>query len=217
MILEIDEIYKRAIPYREYFGVMKLTKKQMEDRIAFAEYMENELVTIYYLFSTMKKLDVTNDKLIKKELEQVYLDALNYSGIAFDDYLLERARTFALEFYTTTKDHVGNILTDSTLTPSQKWYLSADRLMFNAENEANTALNYSEYRDAVKRFKYKTWNTENDERVRPTHVPLEGQTIPITDTFVVGDTLMRFAKDVEYAAESPEEIVNCRCTTTYHN
>ena len=217
MILKIDEINKRAIPYKEYFGVMNLTKKQIEDRIRFSERMEDELLTFYYLFSMMKDLSVSNDKILENQLRQVYLDVLVSVGVEPDDYLTERANTFAIEFVAVTREHIGDILLDKDLTPAQKWYLSADRLMFNAENEANTALNYVEYKDAVKRFKYKTWHTENDERVRPTHVPLEGQTIPITETFVVGETLMRFAKDVEYAADSPEEIVNCRCSTTYHN
>lgn len=95
------------------------------------------------------------------------------------------------------------------------WYISQDRAMYNAENEANTVLNYKDYKEAAQKYKYKTWHTENDSRVRMTHVPLEGERIPITDMFVVGESLMRFPKDLEYAADSPEEYVNCRCSVTY--
>lgn len=97
------------------------------------------------------------------------------------------------------------------------WYLSDDRAMYNAENEANTVLNYKDYKEASLKYKYKTWITENDSRVRQTHIPLEGETIPIADMFVVGEALMRFPKDIEYASDYPEEIVNCRCSIKYSN
>lgn len=100
---------------------------------------------------------------------------------------------------------------------SNGWYLSEDRAKYNAENEANTVLNYKDYKEAAQNYKYKTWITENDIRVRDTHIPLEGETIPISDMFVVGEALMRFPKDIEYAADSPEEIVNCRCSIKYSN
>lgn len=102
---------------------------------------------------------------------------------------------------------------DVLMATNDGWFISPDRAVFNAENEANTVLNYKDYKEAKGNFK--TWITENDERVRPTHIPLEGEKIPIGDLFVVGEALMRFPKDLEYAADYPEEIVNCRCSIKY--
>ncbi len=204
MILPIDEI-NRSIPYREYFGIMALTEKQKKDRIAFAERLEDELFLIYMLFSTLKDYSVTDDKIIVRQLTQAYLDVVSTFAIPQDDYILEIAALFATDFVRTTIKHI-----------EEAWYTSQDRVMYNAENEANTVLNYKDYIDAIgKGYTRKTWITENDLRVRDTHIPLEGETIPISDLFVVGNALMRYPKDLEYAADSPEEIVNCRCSIKY--
>ncbi len=203
MILPIDEI-NRSIPYREYFDVMNLTEQQKKDRIAFAERLEDELFYIFLLFSTLKDYSVTDDKIIVRQLTQAYLDVVSSFAIPQDDYILEIASLFAVDFVRATLKHIEDA-----------WYTSQDRVMYNAENEANTVLNYKDYIDATKKYKYKTWITENDSRVRETHVPLEGETIPINDLFVVGDALMRYPKDLEYAADSPEEVVNCRCSIKY--
>lgn len=203
MILPIDEI-NRSIPYREYFDVMNLTEQQKKDRIAFAERLEDELFYIFLLFSTLKDYSVTDDKIIVRQLTQAYLDVVSSFAIPQDDYILEIASLFAVDFVRATLKHIEDA-----------WYTSQDRVMYNAENEANTVLNYKDYIDATKKYKYKTWITENDSRVRETHIPLEGETIPINDLFVVGDALMRYPKDLEYAADSPEEVVGCRCSIKY--
>lgn len=206
MRLGIDEINKRSLPYKEYFGVMNITKKQIEARIALAERLEDEFFNILMLLSTLKEHSVTDDGITEKQLSQAYIDALISVGVEPDDYILELAAVFAAGFILATKEH-----------PTDKWYTSNDRVVYNAENEANTVLNYTDYKDAVKNFKFKTWHTENDSRVRETHIPLEGTTLPIESYFIVGNALMRFPKDTELAENAPEEIINCRCSITYSN
>lgn len=202
MILPIDEI--RSIPYKEYFGIMNLSEKQKKDRIAFAERLEDELLTIFLLFATLKEYSVDNDNLIVEQLKSAYLTVSQSFGAPQDEYLIGLAEYFAMEFIRATRQHIDD-----------EWYTSEDRAVFNAENEANTVLNYKDFADAKKVYTHKTWRTENDNRVRPTHVPLEGETIPIDDLFVVGEALMRYPKDVEYAADNLEEIVGCRCSISY--
>lgn len=202
MILPIDEI--RSIPYKEYFGIMNLTEKQKKNRIAFAERLEDELLLIFALFGTLDEYSVSNDNLIVEQLKNAYLTVSLSFGVPQDDYILELAEIFALGFVETTRKHI-----------QEAWYTSEDRAVYNAENESNTVLNYKDFTDAKKNHRYKTWITENDNRVRATHVPLEGETIPIDDLFVVGEALMRFPHDYEYAADYPEEIVNCRCSIKY--
>lgn len=202
MILPIDEV--RSIPYKEYFGSMSLTEKQKKDRIAFAERLEDELLLIFALFGTFNDYSVTNDNLIIEQLKDAYLTVSASFGVPQDDYILELSELFAVGFVDTTRKHI-----------QEEWYTSEDRAVYNAENESNTVLNYKDFSDAKKNHRFKTWITENDNRVRATHIPLEGETIPIDDLFVVGDALMRFPKDIEYAADYPDEIVGCRCSIKY--
>lgn len=58
----------------------------------------------------------------------------------------------------------------------------------------------------------KTWLATEDERTRPTHRIADGQTVKLTDRFMVGGAPLHFPGD---PAGPPEEIINCRCTTTY--
>ena len=255
MILPIDEINKRSIPYKEYFDIMKLSKKQKDDRIKFAERLEDELFLIYELYSVLSDYSLADDSLIIQQLTQAYIDTVSSFAIPIDDYVQEVAEKFAKDFVETTRKHlsleVGQDITtndgfgvitsivgatvilslfnengepigtaelpyrDVLMATSDSWYLSQDRITYNAENEANTVMNYKDYTEARGTKKYKTWYTEMDDRVRPTHVPLEGETVPIDDLFVVGAALMRYPKDVEYAADHPEEIVGCRCSIEY--
>lgn len=205
MILKIDEVNRlRSVPYDKYFGVMDITPSQKKKRKEFSERLEDVILDVLMLISTMRSYSKVDNELAVMQLKQGYIDAAVSVGAVSDDYLENLALLFALSFIETTFEHEGD-----------EWYISNDRAKYNAENEANTVLNYSEYRYALDHFKYKTWHTEADERVRPTHIPLEGEKIPINELFVVGESLMRFPKDTEYAA--PEEIVNCRCSITFSN
>ena len=209
MILPIDEINKlnkRSVPYSEYFGVMNISEKQKKDRVKFSERLEDVILDCLYLLMTMRNYKAEDKTLIKNQLTQGYMDAAVSVGIIPDPYIEDLALLFAIGFIAATLDH-----------PEDEWYISEDRAKFNAENEANTVLNYADYKYALMNFKYKTWHTENDERVRESHIPLEGTRLPIDGLFIVGDTLMRFPKDTEYAAEVPEEYINCRCSITYSN
>lgn len=55
----------------------------------------------------------------------------------------------------------------------------------------------------------KEWLTAKDERVRPLHVEADGQTVGVTEKFVVGGFLMDFPGD---PTAPPHLICNCRCT-----
>lgn len=197
----------RSIPYKKYFGIMNLTEKQKKDREKFAEQLEDDLIMIMSLYDLTREYNITDDSFIVQELKDAYLKATASFGVPSDEYITEVALAFAVNFIKATKEHKNDA-----------WYTSKDRAKYNAENEANTVLNYKDYSEAKKRgFTKKRWWTENDSRVRMTHIPLEGEVIPIDDLFVVGEALMRFPHDYEYAAEYPEELVNCRCSITYSN
>ena len=58
----------------------------------------------------------------------------------------------------------------------------------------------------------KTWHTMLDERVRDTHIGLEGQTVPFAERFYADD-----GDSALYPGgfDDPENNVNCRCWLTY--
>ena len=211
MVLRLDELNTlRSQPFDEYFGVMNLTEDQIKRRIAFADAFELFMLSVMYTISNMRDYDLMNWDYIDGMVEEGYRDILR-DFITEDDYTDRMVQDFSKNFRESTEKALASNIEKAIAA----WMLSADRARFNAENEANNVLNYGEYTDAVDDgYTTKTWHTELDERVRPTHEPLEGVTIPIADLFQVGNAYMRFAKD-ELAADFPEEIVNCRCTVSY--
>lgn len=144
-----------------------------------------------------------DQKYVEDELfERYLLIAATYFPV--DDYITDYARQFANEVVRATFDHTD-----------EEYYLSKDRAMFVSECEANTALNYKEYKDAIKAGKtHKMWKDIGDKRERKTHLEVGGTTIPIRELFAVGDSLMLFPKDSSAGAAS-KEIVNCRCSIEY--
>lgn len=206
-VASFDEINKlgkaRSEPFDQYFEQMDLTDEQKKERISFSEDAENVLLTIIGLIAIQKAFDSLDKEYATYQLETQYRGVVaSYTGI--DEYFETYIKDYSTDFVDTTFENIEDI-----------WFLSEDRAMFNAENEANTTLNYKDYLKAIASGKtQKTWLTYGDSRVRKTHRPLDGKTIPIKSLFVVGDSFMRFAKDTSMGA-SASEIVNCRCTTKY--
>jgi hypothetical protein len=54
----------------------------------------------------------------------------------------------------------------------------------------------------------KRWVTQHDERVRPTHVAADGQTVGLTESFSVGEARLRYPGE---PVGPIEEWINCRC------
>ncbi len=89
-----------------------------------------------------------------------------------------------------------------------------------ARTEAIQALNQSEYealKQAVDSGAIKAsnvqriWDSAGDNRVRPSHAEMDGQTVSLDEPFVApsGSQLM-FPGDISLGADA-EEIINCRC------
>lgn len=98
---------------------------------------------------------------------------------------------------------------------SEGWAFSRERAAMDAENEANWAFNAREQGEAMESGRtLKTWATMGDERVRPTHMEVGMETLPIDEPFMVGGYPMMFPMDASMGAP-PEEIANCRCWLEY--
>jgi len=198
--------YKRkSITYEEYFGEMDLDEKQKEERVDLSNRFEEIMLFLFYLINAYKKYGMLENNLqqIISQTEEKYKElAKEYSEL--DEYIEEYIRDFARQIVETTKENMD-----------KPYFLSEDRAVLVAENEANSILNYTEYLTAVKKgYTKKKWNTEMDKDVRKTHRKVESLVMDITEPYFVGDSLMLFPKDTSYGA-SAEEIVNCRCTIEY--
>lgn len=208
-VASFDEIFRlnkkrRSEPYDKYFANMDLTDEQIKERISFSEDAEDVLLFAISLIAIMKEFDALDREYALETLTEQFRGVVG-SYMTIDEYLDMYIGEFATDFVDTTFENITDI-----------WFLSEDRAMFDAENEANTTLNYKDYQKAIlSGKKYKTWLTYGDSRVRKTHKVLDGKTIPIKDLFEVGKTFMRFPKDLQMASNYPESYVNCRCQIRY--
>lgn len=58
----------------------------------------------------------------------------------------------------------------------------------------------------------KTWISQRDERVRPTHIEADGQEVGTDEFFIVGGFNMMYPRD---RSAPIEEWINCRCNAIY--
>lgn len=200
---ELNNPKSRAIPYEQYFGEMELTEEQKEERIKASKRIEDMMLFLFSLLSVMKEYSYENLEFVVSQVKNQYSDVLSVS-MEMDEYLNGYVNDFSEQIVETTQNHMDD-----------EWYLSDDRAMFVAENEANTTFNYLEYKKAIESGKKKKrWITMRDRHVRHTHQLVEGKTIGINDVFLVGDSEMFYPKDTTFGA-SAREIVNCRCSIKY--
>ena len=200
---ELNNPKSRAIPYEQYFGEMELTEEQKEERIKASKRIEDMMLFLFSLLSVMKEYSYENLEFVVSQVKNQYSDVLSVS-MEMDEYLNGYVNDFSEQIVETTQNHMDD-----------EWYLSDDRAMFIAENEANTTFNYLEYKKAIESGKTKKrWITMRDRRVRHTHQLVDGKSIGINDVFLVGDSEMFYPKDTTFGA-SALEIVNCRCSIKY--
>ena len=207
-VLSFDEVNrlvpkKRGMPFDIYFGEMGLPadSRRKRERLAWVLY-EELMVAFLYLFE-MEQAGRIDYESLRETVEESYIKAGERLEIP-EGTLIDRATKYAEDFVEATEAHEDDA-----------YYFSEDRLVVNAENEANGLYNTLDYGDAVDNgLRHKTWHTMEDERVRATHADIDGLTIPIDRLFEVGDSLMAYPKDTSYDAGA-EEIVNCRCWCEY--
>ena len=211
--LKFDEINKTQT-YREFFGKMHITPKQMQRRIEIAEGIEHAMLFVFAYWLIYEDLGMSlgdMKKLTKEQIKSVYE---RYAKS--DEYLDKRLDDISNEIIDTTAKHTAaDDDDDDSDDVSTSYWTSPDRAKIIAENEANAFENYNDYREAkAKGFTKKRWLTENDDRVRFTHELAEGQTVDIDGLFFVGGSEMRFPMDMKYDPD-PAEIINCRCACVY--
>ena len=218
---ELNILNRRSLPYDEYFGDMLLTNTQKKDRKKTAIILEDILSIIFELIFVESTLGMIDVGFLRKEfINQIYeyIDGEDFfeDEEQFESYLFDLMD----EMIDQTVKNLKEKPNDYDYTGEKPYWVSKDRAMFVAENEANTLFSSKEYKEAKKQgYTHKIWMTYPDLRVRPTHVEARGLKVPIGVYFEVGDARMLYPKDVtsEFStgAEHPEEVVNCRCTCKY--
>ena len=190
-----------SMDYDEFFGEMHLTEAQKKKRKKTAEKMQEImewlLAVVYYYMND----GVYNYMDAIAEAEQSYKDLVKDTGVS-DSFV---------------NNHISMTVTGVVSTmeknPDNIYNYTNDRARMIAENEANSIWNDAEFEEALRSGKkYKTWHAIIDKRTRDTHKEVNGKTIPITEYFIVGNSLMLFPRD---SSAEDEEVVNCRCSLSY--
>lgn len=217
----INILKRRSLPYDEYYGDMQLTSEQKKKRRELALILEDYIMIFFDVIYMGYMQDISNEITAKQDLTYNLYETLSDKGFfesedELDKYIADTVNNA----YTSTQDNLVNHFDDYDYTGNGPYWVSEDRAMFVAENEANTLFNSQEYMEAkANGYTHKIWMAYPDDRVRPTHVDVDGAKIPIGSYFDVGRARMLYPKDVtselSTGADCPEEVVNCRCTVIY--
>lgn len=211
-VLNIDELnvseesHKniRKISYKEYFGEMELSDEEKEERIKLAGRLELVFIALFARLSTMDD-----------DEDAAYDEACNSYEKISNEFLSKDATPAALLAHISMAVLAVIKVANENTNSNDEWYLSDERATYIAANEANFTGNYREQIEMVKQgYKFKTWRTMADKRVRHTHRDVNDKTIGIFEPFEVGNSLMMFPKDTSLDAEECE-IANCRCVVKY--
>lgn len=87
-----------------------------------------------------------------------------------------------------------------------------DELKRIVVTESHRCFSDGQWDSAAGRAKYKTWHTQEDEKVRDSHWYLDGLKVGLNDYFYTlnGDRALR-----PLGFDIPSEDINCRCTLKY--
>lgn len=218
---KLNILKRHSEPFEDYFKPMLLSPAQKKARMELAFDLEDALIIFFDYLQTMINREMLNEVADKQQLTY-----LIYDVVADKDYFKNEEEMnkyvsdIVDETYKATVDNLAKYPNDMSYDGKTQYWVSEDRAMFIAENEANTLLNESDYNKALKEGKqWKTWGVIPDDRVRETHIEMISVTLPIEEYFEVGDAIMLYPKDVtsyfSTGAEHPEEVVNCRCSCRY--
>lgn len=203
--MKIDELNSlSAFDYKDYidhyFDPMQISKKQKKERKELATELMD--VVLYFLVWCEHFPEQVRTPEIKNEFINLYKETVfgfAEPGTFFDIYI----------------PLFIDLVVDSTLKYiGDAYFTSLERAAVIGCNESNTIIGNKELENAKASGKTKkTWLTELDDKVRPTHQEMEKVTIPIDDYFVFPDCMMQYPHDEVNG--TPEEIVNCRCSLSF--
>lgn len=187
----------------KYYEVMDIPEEKKDKRKKDAWELFDLFMLFFLWFKEAEENGVENTSYFLPRFQNELQDTVAKITM-LDDYFILYIATMAYGIYKVTQEH-----------KNEKYYLSEDRAVNLALNESNSINNHIELQNAKKQgYTKKIWRTELDDKVRPTHMEMEGVKIPIDDLFVVGESLMEMPHDVTHGADM-SEVSNCRCWCEY--
>lgn len=217
----INILRRHSMPYAQYFGEMRITPQQRKRRQEMAMTFEEIMLLLLTLIREQMDAGILTEATIKQEITYQLYDVLSETRYFVDDEQKEKYITNLIdETYRSTIENLKKYPNDFDYTGEENYWVSNDRAMYIAENEANTVINSAEFVEAKERgCTHKIWDVFPDDRVRMTHLDVYGARIPLDAYFDVGSARLLYPKDVtselSTGALHPEEIVNCRCSLLY--
>ena len=198
MIRRNDELnnlstYNGEIDYRKFFEEMELSDERTEKREEVAD-------KLYWLFTSLFVLaEVAENELVCRWYLYENLTNIVQEYGVYDAYSVQYIDKFTDAYIEVTFRH------------DEEYYLSDDRALLGALNEANAICEYEELQEAIEDgCTFKIWRTEKDDKVRKTHRVLEGKKLPIEEFFEVGNERLLYPRD-EVNCGDLGECSNCRC------
>lgn len=192
---------------KRFFSTMEITDEEKKKRCDLAYDFYDAIYFVFTIIRVEKEIEEVNftrNALIvdqyRSTLENRITDVFKKAKIPYEDDYIPKL--------------VDEIITTTNRHPEDMYYLSKERAVLIAQNEANTAINYADYVSAKDSgATHKRWIAELDDKTRPAHAEADGTVVPIDDYFYVGGDTMRYPHD--YLNSSPENIINCRCVCEY--
>lgn len=184
-----------------YFDPMQITEAQKNKRIEAAEEIFDAV--LLFLMWCENAPERVQEENTQRSFENMYKEVIfQYSEP--DDYFDMYVPLFIANLVQTTLDHQG-----------EEYFYSVERAANVACNESNTVIQYSELKEAVNQgYNVKIWQTQLDDRVRDSHIILEGMKKGILEYFPVGDSLLLFPRD-EKNCSNLADIAGCRCSLRF--
>lgn len=205
--IRIDEINQPVFDaesyIEQYFRPMQISEEQKDERKKASRDFREFLLFLFVLLATQEEYSrVDWDYFEAQFVAEFERNALNYARntVLMQDFIRQKAA----EFTRITREHYGE----------DSYWVSDERATYEAVNDANAVLGYEELEEAKESgYRYKTWKTERDNRVRKDHIPMDGKKIPIDRYFVFPDCAMLMPHDDVNG--TPKQTENCRCSLSY--
>ena len=193
---------------KAFYSTMQIPEEDKKKRVDLALELYDVFLYILFFMDAEMRTQLDVEKIVEGISEGTVEDIKESLTLRLEDTL--RGKPIEEDYIPRLVDEV----VDTTLRhPEDKYYTSQERALLIAQNESNSVNNYDDFLQAKsKGFTMKQWVTEGDEKVRPEHVLVDGEKIPIDAFFMVGGEQMRYPHD---PTASPDNIVNCRCTLKY--
>lgn len=195
--------WKISEPFEEYYNPMQISEKQKKKRIEMAKAIEEVMINLLIQMFYGEQYDTPVFDIAYSEAVRAYLTALLILDIEPDEYLADHAEGI-----------IANVLDVLLRHEDDPWFYSKDRARAIAEEQANQIYAYTEYEEAAKNKRYKTWHTIMDGRERDSHAEVNNLTLPIDEPFELQGGSVQFPGDDSLGVDA-SELSNCRCSLSF--